>query len=166
MFPTNSPAIVWTNIEPAYQSDFRDYISTDIRAIQSWLAKEADLSAFRKLGDNWDGFDAAAPDATIIERAISFLRILRDRDRSNPPGRVVLSSDGFIALEWVEGNRFIQAEVGDSNEVEWMIAIPGQPTQFGVESLAVHSDSGPTEGQAWQPPATVAADEPAYASAR
>jgi hypothetical protein len=165
MFLTNQSAIVWTNIEQASEPDLRDYVSTDIRAIQSWLAREADLAAFRKLGGNWDGFDAVAPDAAIVERAIFFLHILRDRDRSNPPGRVVLASDGLIALEWVEGNRFIQAEIGNSDDVEWMVAIPGQPTEFGVESLAVHSDSGPTEGQAWQTPATVAADEPAYASA-
>jgi hypothetical protein len=161
MFLTNPQAIVWTESEPAYQQvDFRDYVSADIQSIQSWIAKEAELSAFRNLGNSWDGFDAPAPDSTLVERAISFLRVLRDRDRSNPPKRVVLSADGFIALEWVEGDRFIQAEIGDSNEVEWMVARPGQPTEFGAERLAVQSDSGPTEGQAWQPPATVVAEEP------
>lgn len=163
MFPANPPAIVWTNIEPAYQFNLRDYAPTDIRAIQSWLQREADLSSLCKLGENWDGFDAAAPDDAIINKAISFLRILRDREPLNPPKRVVPSPNGLIALEWVEDNRFIQAEVSESDEVEWMVAIPGQLTRFVLESL---SNSEPAEEQAWQPPATVAADEPAYASAR
>jgi hypothetical protein len=167
MFFTNPQAIVWTQVEPAYQQvDFHDYVSADIQSVRAWIAKEAELSAFRNLGNNWDGFDAPAPDSTQVERAISFLRILRDRDFSNPPKRVVLSADGFIAFEWVEGDRFIQAELGDSSEVEWMVATPGQPTEFGVEPLEVDSGSGPTEGLAWQPPATIAADALAYASAR
>jgi hypothetical protein len=168
MFPTNPEvAVVWTDMKPAYQQvNFMDYISADIQSVQSWIDKEVELAAFRNLGNNWDGFDAPEPRLTLIERAISFLRILRDRDRSNPPRRVVLSSDGFIALEWVEGSKFIQAEIGDSGEIEWMVATPGQPTEFRVESIAVPSDSGPAQGQVWQPPTTVAADEPAYASAR
>jgi hypothetical protein len=165
MFHTTPAAVVWTNIEPDYQCDLRDYISTDIRAIQVWLAREAELLAFRKLGDNWDGFDAVVPDDKIVQRAVSFLHIVRDRDRSKPPKRVVLSPDGLIALEWVEGNTFVQAEVGASNEIEWMFATPGKPTEFRVESIAVPSDSAPAEGHAWQPPATVAADERVYVSA-
>jgi hypothetical protein len=166
MFSTNPQAIVWTQAEPTYQQvDFRDYISADIQSIQTWIAKETELSSFRNFHDNWDGLDAAAPDSTLVGKGLFLLRLLKERDPSNPPKRVVLSTDGFIALEWVDGNRLIQAEVGDSDEIEWMIAMPGQPTNFSVEPLVLDSGFGRMEGRPWQPPATVAADEPAYASA-
>lgn len=166
MFPTHPQAIVWTRIEPAYQFNLYEYLSADIHSLQSWIAKEADLSAFRQRLEDWDGLGASAPDPTVVDRAISFLHILRARDRSNPPRRVVLSSDGLIALEWVEGRKFVQAEIGNSNEIEWMIASPGQPTEFRVEFLPMQTDSEQAEGQAWRPPTSIAVDVPAFVSER
>lgn len=165
MLHAQSPtAIVWTQTGPTYQSSVYHHVQADIRAISSWIEREWDLARIREFGDNWDGFEAAAPDLTVLERAGSFLRLLRARDITNPPMRAVLSPSGSIALEWLEGNCFLRAEIGDSNEVEWMLAIPGQPTDFKVESLAP-SASEAVEGQEWKPaPAPVG--EPAYASAR
>ena len=156
--------IIWTLVDAAYESCLLQQALTDIDALRRWSERERDLARIRELSDNWDGFEAAAPDPTVLERASSFLRLLRDRDISNPPTALVLSPSGSIALEWIEGNGFLRAEVGDSNEVEWMLAISGQPPDFRIESLSAFA-SGALEGQEWKPaPAPVG--ELAYASAR
>lgn len=188
MLNAQSPtAIVWTETEWAYQSSVYDYVLADIRAVKSWIEREVDLAKIRAFGDNWDGFRAAAPDQTVWERASAFLRLLRERDIANPPMRVVLSPNGSIAFEWLEGDSFLRAEIGDSNEVEWMLAIPGQSADFRVESLApsaaetvqvarslvlqpsfkslAPSAAEMVRGQEWKP-APAAAGELAYASAR
>jgi hypothetical protein len=164
MLHAQSPtAIVWTQTGPTYRSSVDHHVQADIRAINSWIEREWDLARIREFGDNWDGFEAAAPDPTVLERVSSFLRLLRDRDIANPPTALVLSPSGSIALEWLEGRSFLRAEIGDSNEVEWMLAIPGQPADFKVESLSP-SASEALEGQEWKPaPAPVG--ELAYASA-
>jgi hypothetical protein len=164
MLHTQSPtAVVWTDTRPAYQSSVYEHALVDIRAIKTWIEREVDLARIRKLGYNWDGFEAAAPDARVWEKANAFLRLLRERDITNPPMRAVLSPNGSIALEWLEGDSFLRAEIGDSNEVEWMLVIPGQPTEFRVESL-ISSDSEAVQGQEWKP-APTAVGELAYASA-
>jgi len=43
-----------------------------------------------------------------------------------------------FALEVVcRVKRFLRAEVGDSSDVEWMLAIPGRPTEFKTEPLGL-----------------------------
>jgi hypothetical protein len=150
LYTQNPAAIVWTQTEPAYKSTVYDQFYADIRIISSWIERDLDLARIRALDDDWDGFEAAAPDPAVLDRASLFVRLLRERDFANPPARVALSPGGSIALEWLEGNAFLRAEIGDSDGVEWMLAIPGQPTDFRFESL-VPSAFEPVEGQEWKP---------------
>lgn len=163
----NSQAIVWTAVQPAYSETVstQQLIPADIQTVHSWIERAIDLARIRKLEGNWDGFGADAPELTVLAGADHFFRILRERDIANPPMRIVVSPDGAIAFEWLKGNSFIRAEIEDSNEIDWMIATPGQPTEFAVEHLAEPSAFGTQQGQAWQP-APVAVDEPDYAFAR
>jgi hypothetical protein len=162
LYNQNPTAIIWTQTEPAYESSIYDQVRADIHTIGSWIERELDLARIRELGDNWDGFEAAAPDPGVLDRASLLLRLLRKRDFANPPARVALSPRGSIALEWLAGNAFLRAEIGDSEGIEWMLAIPGQATEFRFESL-VPSAFERVEGQEWKPaPAPVG--EPAYAS--
>ena len=188
MFQAQSPtAIVWTETEGARPIHICDHLPAAIETVTSWAQREFDLSRIRELGENWDGFGGPAPDPTVLERARSFLRFLYERDVTNPPDEIVLSPSGSIGLEWLEGNSFLRAEIGDSDEVEWMLAIPGRPTEFRAESL-VRPDSQALEWQEWKPeplriesliqsasgavewqewkPAPTAVGEPTYASAR
>jgi len=146
----NPTAIVWTETRPAYQSSIYHFAQDDILAIKSWIEREFELKRIREFGDNWDGFEAAAPDPAILGRASAFFRLLRERDGASPPMRVGLSPNGSVAMEWLTGNGFLRAEIGDSNEVEWMLAIPGQPTDFKVESLTPWASEA-VEGQEWKP---------------
>jgi hypothetical protein len=138
--PTGNAAATWT-LNPradqttSYEVGTYNGISDDIHAIQTWIEREVDLSTIGKFQHNWDGFDASAPDPVVLDNAITFLRTLREYEPASPPTRAVLSPDGLIAFEWLEGNSFVRAEVEDSNEVEWMFAISGQPTHFSVSRL-------------------------------
>jgi hypothetical protein len=159
MFPfTNPPAIEWTVRAPSYETIAFEELSVDIPTLQVWIDREQDLSAIGRYGQNWDGFDAAPPDPLVVGRAAAFLRLLRLRDRANPPLRVSLSPDGHIGLEWLRANTLKRVEIGDSAEIEWMVATPGRPTKFTTESF------GTSREQAWRPPEE--ADDPALASAR
>jgi hypothetical protein len=165
----NPSAIVWTEARSAAQHTVFEDSQPYIYAFTpwTWIEREMDLAKIRNLGNNWDGFDADAPDIATLDKAASFLRLLRERDESNPPNRIALSPNGSVALEWVQGTLFLRAEVADSNEVEWMLASPGRPTEFQVESLMVSTSQGPVEftadpvltssspivqGQEWKPP--------------
>ena len=160
-----STAIVWTQIEPTHETVVRKQNPSDIEALQNWLEREQDLARIRNYGSSWDGYDADAPDTSVINRADLFLRILKEREPASPPMRIVLAPDGSISFEWVDDNKLVQAEISDSPKVDWMVAVQGEPTAFGAESLEEPSTyGGAKQGHAWQPaPAVV--DEPAYASA-
>ena len=169
-YKSNAPkavatTIMWTQTEPAHETFLLEQGSTYIQALQNWIAREHDLARIRTLGNNWDGLDADAPDLAVVNRAEFFLRVLKEYEPANPPMRIVLAPDGSISFEWVEDNRFVQAEISDSAKVEWMVAIPGEATVFGIESLEEPSIyGGAKQGHAWQP-APAVTDEPAYASA-
>jgi hypothetical protein len=164
MFRGQGPsAIVWTETAHACPIEAYYQLPATIGVVTSWVQLELDLARIRDLGEDWDGFGAPAPDQAVLERASSFLRVLQERDASNPPSGVVLSPSGSVALEWLEGNSFLRAEIEDSNDIEWMLSIPGQPTDFKIESL-IQPASDAVECQEWEPaPAPVG--EPVYASA-
>src|SRR4051812_11420687 len=92
----------------------------DIQAIGLWEQREAELLAIRKFQDDWDGFGAEAPDPNLVDVAVAFLEELCRRDPSDPPMRVTLSPDGFVAMEWQKGDNFLRAEVATDSAVEWM----------------------------------------------
>jgi hypothetical protein len=111
-------------------------ITANVRAIREWLARENELKVIRRYRANWDGYGADAPDRRLVDAAIYFLHEMRRRNDSFPPMRVALSPDGLVALEWVvSAQQLWRAEVRSPNEVEWMFAIPGQPTRFETEPV-------------------------------
>src|SRR5713101_2229597 len=152
-----STAIVWTQTEPTHETIALEYGSTDIQALQKWIEREHDLARIRNFGNNWDGFDADAPDTAVINRADLFLRVLKEREPASPPMRIVLAPDGSVSFEWADDNRLVQVEITNSPKVEWMVAIQGEATVFGVESLEEPSTyGGARQGHEWQPaPAVV-----------
>jgi hypothetical protein len=184
MFHTGAQAIAWTDFGPAQQTAGHRSctVAEDIREIKGWLEQEVDLLRIRNYGDNWDGFESDAPDLKVVDSAISFLHWLRGIEGMNAPSRVALSPSGAIALEWIDGDGFLRGEITGPNEIEWMLAIPGKPTEFMTKSLPTvlgtemvrrqewkvppiaPSGSEKDRGQEWQP-APTAVDEPAYVSA-
>jgi hypothetical protein len=178
------PAILPTSTRQTYRKEVRDQppatsitwqqgvlasedvaFPADISLIQSWLERRLELATMRKLARDWDGLGAEAPDLTVIDRADHFLRMLQERDPANPPMRVVLSADSSIAFEWVRESRFIQAEITEAAEVEWLIATPGMETEFQIEKLEGQFSSNESREQEWRP-APRAVESPSFVSER
>ncbi len=100
-----------------------------------------------------------------MDAATLFLAICKKFDYGNAPARIALSPSGSLSVDWLDGDALIRAEILDSNEIEWMRAIPGQPTEFFTTALMGQAGSRTEQVQTWQP-APVAEDEPALAYAQ
>jgi hypothetical protein len=157
----NSTILWTTSYAPSctFVDNRRSSIRSNIALSRCWTDREAELLAIRRYESNWDGFDADAPDPAIVDTALAFLRVLRDRDESNPPGRVILSPDGLVAIEWQKDESFVRAEVVSVEEIEWMRVSPGEPTQFDTERLEVPSSPVQTWEHAWEQRPSNAAGE-------
>jgi hypothetical protein len=168
IFPDLHPPVIIstaTNPVPAIPSGLA--ISADIHAIQSWRERELELATIREFGDNWDGKGSAAPSGGVLEAAAVFLAICKRNDPGNPPARLSLSPSGFLTADWLDGDALVRAEIMDigSNEIEWMKAIPGQPTAFLTTALINRRVYRTEQVQTWQP-TQVAEDERALVFAR
>ncbi len=161
----NPSAIISSLGNPTHAMASASAISADIRAIQSWRERELELATIREFRNNWDGYGADAPTVAVMDSAALFLAICREFDYENAPARIALSPSGFLSVDWLDGDALIRAEIQDSNEIEWMRAIPGQPTEFFTTALMDQTGSRTEQVQTWQP-APVAEDEPALVSAR
>jgi hypothetical protein len=160
------PAIISTVTSPAPAIASAPAISADIRAIQSWRDRELEFAAIRKFGENWDGYRSAAPTAAALDAAAIFLAICKRDDPGNPPARIALSPSGFLSADWLDGDALVRAEIMElaSNEIEWMRAIPGRPTEFVTTALMDRKVYRTEQVQTWQP-AEVAEGELALAFA-
>jgi hypothetical protein len=161
----NPPAIVSTLDNPAPAMAFASAISADIRAIQSWREREFELATIREFDKNWDGYGSDAPTVAAMDAATLFLALYKNLNHGNPPARIALSPSGFLSVDWLDGNALVRAEIQDSNEIEWMRAIPGQATEFFTTVLIGETGSRTEQVQTWQP-APAAEDELAFAYAR
>ena len=163
----NPPAIVTTVENPAPAIAAASTISSDIRAVQCWRERELELAAIREFGDNWDGRGSDAPTVSAMDAAALFLALCKKNIFENPPARVALSPSGFLTVDWLDGDALIRAEILDldSNEIEWMRAIPGQSAEFFTTLLVDQTGSRTEQVQTWQP-APVMEEVPVLASAQ
>lgn len=161
----NPPAIVSTAGTPALAIATASAISADIRAIQSWRERDLELATIREFAENWDGRGSDAPAFAAIESAALFLAICKEKGPTNPPSRISLSPSGFLSADWLEGDALLRAEILDRNEIEWMRAIPGHPTEFFTTALTGQTGTRTEQVQTWQP-APIAEEELALPYAR
>lgn len=183
MLHTGNQAIVWPNPEQqTAASQSLPAIAEDIRRLQGWLERETDILRLSNYAGDWDGMGSDAADPQVAGCALSFLSAMRETQNSEPPTRILLSPSGAFAFEWIDGDKFVRAEIAEPTEVEWTLAIPGNPVQFRTEALSSSASSsvqrqewklapiGPSgseenRGHEWQPAPTLAVDEPDYVSA-
>jgi hypothetical protein len=152
--------VTWTRTEPVYECNPAQEVSTDIITLKTWVERRTDIAKIRTLAVNWDGDDSVPPTYGVWSRAQIFLNILHERKPGNPPKKIAVSPDGLIALEWFDSNAFVRAEIGDTEQVEWMFATPGFPAEFRTETVA-ELKTPPEQGHVWEP---AMVDEPACAS--
>ena len=114
------------------RSTYMAGIDSDIE--RRWRNCVAELRRLRNIGDNWDGFDAPAPDPNVVDLAIVFLNVCRTRDFTNPPFRAAVSPDGTVCIEWQGGGYYLEAEVVSPSRVEWMEVLNGNKPIHWVEN--------------------------------
>lgn len=145
------PAVAISRAESSYPTVVPSAvaISPTINTARAWSERGRELLTIGNFGDNWDGLGAEAPAARVVNRADFFFRLLRTSLPDNPPMRVLMSPDSAIAFEWANGNNLVQAEVTDSDEVEWMFATPGKETIF-LQQMFKYPAEVETRGPVWQ----------------
>lgn len=108
-----------SSVETAEERQWRDM----------WQDIEAQLFAFQKYHDDWDGFSSDAPDSSVINRAIRFAGSIKEKNGA-APSRVTLAPDGSVAIEWWDTGVCTQAEIGLGDYIEWV--------RFGQKGQPVH----------------------------
>ena len=96
----------------------------------AWNRCIEDLLKMPGLPDGWDGSDAVAPRADIVDSAIALINLLQDDPEALPPSRVVASPNGTIILEWQMGPDYMEAEVIEPYHAECLLHRPGKPEAY------------------------------------
>jgi len=81
---------------------------------QNILNLEEKISAFLKLKENWDGFDAATPDEQVVSNAIQFINSLPDGVLKNIETETTPTPYGTIVIDFRVGQEFLSVEVGNT----------------------------------------------------
>jgi hypothetical protein len=82
-----------------------------------WDATIARLEKLRELQDDWDGNNAPAPTAELIDAVRRKIEELRNEDFP-PPKSVAPSFDGTVCVEWERGNGYWELEFLSPTEME------------------------------------------------
>jgi hypothetical protein len=94
------------------------------------------LGEFRKLGDNWDGYNSANVSQVAVDDALALVRSqLSLGGKLNLP-EVFPTSHGTVALEWQQGEGEAVVEVGAAGVSGFVKAQPSSPTYYinGVDT--------------------------------
>ncbi len=104
-----------------------------------WEKDPRALEEIGRLEDDWDGDGAGAPSQDLVDSARELLLWLRQQ-KIPAPSRVAAGPNGTILLEWQCGLNYFEIEVCAPYQVEWMMALPGQPTRHGqsLDRQALH----------------------------
>lgn len=95
---------------------------------EPWDQIMDDLISIRTLQGGWDGLNAKAPSAELVDSAIALARRLRQLGME-APCRVVPGLDGTVLLEWQGNGVYMEAEVTRPYFAECMKIVPGQPAE-------------------------------------
>jgi hypothetical protein len=109
--------------------------SAEVEARWNQIADE--LARMRELKDDWDGQGASAPAVENAEAAVDWLREMRSYPQAIPPSQVAPGVTGEVLLVWQKKNFFLEAEVSKRDQIEWTLAVPGQPNKHWVTNGSV-----------------------------
>lgn len=128
-----------------------------------WGKAFLDLRAYGALASDWDGEGGLPPDPNVLSVASTLLaQWRRSSSRSLPPVRILPTSGGTILIEWQDSNRYMEAEITRSGEIEWMRIDGHEPAEHWITRAArtgrpdfgnwAHTTVNPTEfasGDEW-----------------
>jgi hypothetical protein len=107
-----------------------------------WQQLIEELRGFEHLGDDWDGLGAKPPAPALVASSVSLAHQLR-QVHVRPPSRVVPGLDGTILFEWQQDGVFLELEVTQPGQAEWMQILPSRAAQHGEMSFASDSPVSP-----------------------
>ena len=102
----------------------------------AWDRTLNDLLRLRGLEDNWDGQGATAPNPANVDAATAWIQQMRRWERALPPARVVPGVLGEVHVVWQREAVYLDAEISDPHQVEWLLSLPGEPTRQWKTDLA------------------------------
>ncbi|MBI3461648.1 MAG: hypothetical protein HY000_01105 [Planctomycetes bacterium] len=95
-----------------------------------------ELLRLRSFQDDWDGQGAAAPNPANVDSAIEWVQQMGRYPQAIPPTQVVPGVAGELLLVWQGTGQgqpfFLEAEICTPRQVEWMLAVSGQPSKQWV----------------------------------
>ncbi len=95
------------------------------------------LLRMRALANDWDGQGASAPSPANVDRAIAWVREMHRYPQAVPPSRPVPGVTGEVVLEWQGESYYLLAEIVRPDQVEWMLAVDGEPTKHWITEGAM-----------------------------
>jgi hypothetical protein len=102
-----------------------------------WHQINDELARIRELKDDWDGQGASAPVVENVEAAVKWLREMRSYPQAIPPSQIVPGVTGEVLFVWQKHAFFLEAEISKPNQVEWTLAVSGQPNKHWVTNGSV-----------------------------
>jgi hypothetical protein len=93
-----------------------------------------ELSSYKKLKNNWDGYQGIKPSSEIIETVMKFLDILIEDKIHNP--QIMLSGDGEIALFWKVMNSYIEIDFDMKGYLSFFYEIGGNV--YGEDDILIN----------------------------
>ena len=82
------------------------------------------LEAMRRLGENWDGYGAAAPQLKIIDLAQEFVSLIGAMLRKSSTGQAILHVSptrvGGVLIEWEDAAMDHEVELNDEGSISFL----------------------------------------------
>lgn len=101
-----------------------------LATLQSQLAGLADL------GDDWNGYGAAAPNKNALSLADRMLTVLNELDLL--PSRIVASADGGVSLVFLIPGGYVDIECFNEGDILAGFQLPRQPPE--VEEVVLDKE--------------------------
>lgn len=92
-------------------------VKNDYSNIYKYNELQKELSSYRKLKNNWDGYGGIRPLDDIINTVTIFLDILSYNNIYSP--KIMVSGNGEIALFWKKNEHYIEIDFDTNNQLSF-----------------------------------------------
>ena len=99
---------------------------------EDWSSLVDELLSIRLLKEDWDGQDAVAPSAAIVDTAIR-LAMRFQRDGLPSADRVAAGPSGTVFFEWHSPRNYIEVEVASPGVAEVREVLDGITTEYSIQ---------------------------------
>lgn len=116
--------------------------------VDNWASTERLLVDVSQLDDNWDGEGADAPNFEIIETAYKLLTLMQSQNHPTPT-QISATLLGGIVVYWRVDDVYIEAEINESNLVEWMQTEPNEQPKYWEWTFSNSTDEASPSSQSY-----------------